>query len=516
MSLRTRAILIGVIVVLFGGLAYPNLFGRETREASDWIPDQALDLGLDLRGGMHWLLRVDQDSAIDTEQRRNLGRLEEALKRAGAEPVLTLSDGALIEVRGVGRAELLQVVEDEVLPLELVGENGHFALGLQDSALDQVMERSVDLAIEALETRLNLFGLREPNISAEGSGRVLVQMPGVIDPGRASEVITSVTFLEFKKVVDSAPNEDLLKARYPDGLPEGTQIVPGDPDYTAAEVFLLIEEPVLTGDHLVDARLDFQNTRAVVGFEWDTEGARIFREFTGANLGRRMAAVIDDQVITAPEIEARIGRLGIIRGRFTEQEAYDLAVKLRSGALPVALVIEEERSVGPTLGADSIRNGVYSILIGGACVVIFMIVYYNVSGVLANGALLLNIVIIVGGMTAFGATLTLPGIAGLVLTVGMAVDANVIIFERIREELRSGKSIRNAVQIGFNRSRLTILDANVTTMIAAIVLYYLGRGPVKGFGTTLGIGIVSSVFCALFVTRMLVDAVVARGGRLRI
>jgi preprotein translocase subunit SecD len=222
-------------------------------------------------------------------------------------------------------------------------------------------------------------------------------------------------------------------------------------------------------------------------------------------------------VITAPRINSRIGREGIIEGTFTQQEAANLAVALRSGALPIPLVIEEERSVGPSLGADSIRQGINSIVIGGAGVVLFMILYYSTAGVLANVALALNIILIVGLMSAFQATLTLPGIAGLVLTIGMAVDANVIIFERIREERRAGKSLRNAVQAGFTRSRLTILDANITTMIAAVVLLYFGRGPVQGFGVTLAIGIFSSVFCALIVTRLLVDLVLARGGdRLRI
>ncbi len=217
--------------------------------------------------------------------------------------------------------------------------------------------------------------------------------------------------------------------------------------------------------------------------------------------------------VSAPNIQSRIGRDGQIEGQFTAQEAADLSVALRSGALPIPLVIEEERSVGPALGADSIQKGLRSILIGGAVVVAFMVVYYRTSGLLAIVALLLNLIVILGLMGLAGATLTLPGIAGLVLTVGMAVDANVIIFERIREELRAGKSVRNAVQAGFRRSRLTILDANITTMIAAVVLLYYGRGPVQGFGVTLAIGIASSVFCALVVTRLLVDLVLSRGAR---
>ena len=344
-------------------------------------------------------------------------------------------------------------------------------------------------------------------------------MAGDIDPEQARSIISETTFLEFKLVLATAPNAELLADQYPKGLPEDTVIVlalGSDGAVTAA--YLVPTAPILTGAMLDDARLQFdRRNRPIVGFRWNSEGTKIFREFTGNNVGNLLAAIVDGEVITAPRINSRIGREGIIEGAFTQQEAANLAVQLRSGALPIPLVIEEERSVGPSLGADSIRQGINSILIGGAGVIAFMIVYYSTSGALATVALALNIVLIVGVMSAFQATLTLPGIAGLVLTIGMAVDANVIIFERIREERRAGKSLRNAVQAGFNRSRLTILDANITTIIAAIVLLYFGRGPVQGFGVTLAIGIFSSVFCALVVTRLLIDLVLARGGeRLRI
>jgi protein-export membrane protein SecD len=318
-------------------------------------------------------------------------------------------------------------------------------------------------------------------------------------------------------VITGAPNEELLLAQYSGGLPEGTQVVVSRSNGDVTEAFLVADEAVLNGAMLEDSRLSFDRTgRPVVGFTWNNEGTEIFREFTSANIGERMAAIVDGEVITAPVIRSRIGKRGQIEGRFTQQEAADLAVQLRSGALPIPLRIEEERTVGPALGADSIRSGIRSILVGGVLVVIFMTVYYQTSGVLANIALGVNLLIIIGLMSLAQATLTLPGIAGLVLTVGMAVDANVIIFERIREELRAGKVLRNAIQVGFKRSRLTILDANVTTMIAAVVLLYYGRGPVQGFGVTLAIGIFSSVLCALFVTRLLIDAVAARSDKLRI
>ena len=366
-----------------------------------------------------------------------------------------------------------------------------------------MVRRGVRQAVDVLNRRIDGLGVREPVIAPQGRGRILVQMPGQVDARQARNLISQTTFLEFKKVLDAGPNEELLRAQYPDPLPDGTEIAVARSNDTVSEALLVESEPVLTGAMLEDARLQFDRRgRAVVAFTWNDEGADIFAEFTGENVGNRMAAIIDENVITAPVINSRIRKRGQIEGNFGQQEAADLAVQLRSGALPIPLVIEEERTVGPALGADSIRNGVRSILIGGVAVVVFMGVYYTTSGLLANVALALNILIIIGLMSFAQATLTLPGIAGLVLTVGMAVDANVIIFERIREELtQRARPLRNAVQAGFNRSRLTILDANITTVIAAFVLLYFGRGPVQGFGVTLAIGIFSSVFCALVVTR---------------
>ncbi len=277
-----------------------------------------------------------------------------------------------------------------------------------------------------------------------------------------------------------------------------------------AEAFLVPTAPILTGAMLEDARIGYdRRNRPLVSFTWNSEGTRLFREFTGESIGERLAAIIDGKVVTAPVIQSRIGRNGQITGGFSATEAAALAVALRSGALPIPLVIEEERSVGPSLGADSIRQGVRSILLGGALVILFMGMYYSVGGWFANITLVTNMIMIIGAMSLARATLTLPGIAGLVLTVGMAVDANVIIFERIREEIRSAKNLRNAIQAGFRRSRLTILDANITTLIAAVVLLQFGRGPVQGFGVTLAIGIVSSVFGALVVTRLLFDLAMA-------
>ena len=417
-------------------------------------------------------------------------------------------EGRRLLLRGANELRVREVLDeqfDQYLQLEEDGADGDLVLALTDFWKGEVVDRAVQQAVSVLERRIDELGLREPVIAPQGTGRILVQLPGSdVDPRTARDMVEKTTFLEFFKVRTSAANEELLRAQYPNQeLPAGTRIRLSK---QTGEAYLLEEPAILAGNMLEDARLSFDRRGIpVVSFTWDDEGTEIFRKFTAESIGERMAAVIDEDVITAPVIQSRIGKRGQIEGRFTQEAAANLSIQLRSGALPIPLKIEEERTVGPSLGQDSIESGLYSILTGGAFVIVFMIVYYSLSGALANLALTLNLLIIIGLMSAFGATLTLPGIAGLVLTVGMAVDANVIIFERIREELRGGKAMRNAIQIGFNRSRLTIFDANITTLIAAFVLLQFGRGPVQGFGVTLAIWIFSSVFCALVVTRLLVD-----------
>ena len=512
MSLRTRSVLVVSVVLLMALLAFPNLFTEEERLGSFWIADDALSLGLDLQGGIHWLLRIDDEKALLQEATRTQSVIERLAEDEGVELAASnLRDGAIIELEG-DLAALRRLVEENLDTVAVAEEAGKLVLSLTDDWRDSVVERGVRQALEVLHERIDGLGVREPVIAPQGAGRILVQMPGEIDPRQARTILEETTFLEFKKVLTSEPNEELLRARYDGaGLPEDTEIVlDQNDDGSVAEAFLVPTAPILTGAMLEDARIGYdRRNRPLVSFTWNSEGTRLFREFTGESIGERLAAIIDGKVVTAPVIQSRIGRNGQITGGFTVAEAAALAVALRSGALPIPLVIEEERSIGPALGADSIRQGVRSILLGGALVILFMGMYYSVGGWFANITLVTNIIMIIGAMSLARATLTLPGIAGLVLTVGMAVDANVIIFERIREEIRSAKNLRNAIQAGFRRSRLTILDANITTLIAAVVLLQFGRGPVQGFGVTLAIGIVSSVFGALVVTRLLFDLAMA-------
>jgi preprotein translocase subunit SecD len=498
-----------------GVLSVGSFYSPEERRASPWIPDNGLNLGLDLKGGVHWLLRIDTATAIRQELERTESALREVLEERGQEvPELEVLETGAIRARGsqVALEAVTGLIGEDFQSLEASTANGSMVLRLTDAWNREVVGRGVRQAQEVLRKRIDGLGVTEPVIAPQGEGRILVQLPGEVDPLAARQVLEKTTFLEFKLVVDAAPSEELMLAKYADAIPDDRQIVlVRNEEEAVSEALLVPERPVLTGAMLEDARLSFDRlNRAIVSFTWNREGARIFRDFTGENIGERLAAIVDGVVVTAPVIQDRIARRGQISGRFTEQEAANMAVALRSGALPIPLLIEEERSVGPKLGADSIRRGVNSILVGGLLVVLFMMAYYRTGGVLATVTLGVNLVIIIAIMGLAGATLTLPGIAGLVLTVGMAVDANVIIFERIREELRAEKSLRNAIDIGFRRSALTILDANITTLITALVLFRFGSGPIQGFAVTLSVGILSSVFCALIVTRLMVDLVLNR------
>jgi protein-export membrane protein SecD len=494
-------------------MALPSLVPERVRLESPWIPDSGVSLGLDLQGGIHWLLAVDRDQAyqkrIETIAADLGERTREGEKFGTAKPLAN----AVLEVCEAADDKLAELDQD--VRLQRLPADGQACprYTLNEDEKRREVQRGADQATEVIRRRVS--GVKEPIITRQGDDRILVQLPGGdIDPVRARKLITGTTFLEFKKVIAAAENKELLTSRYPEGLPEGTVVVSS---VEKDEVLLVPREPVLTGTALEDARLQFDRMGVpVVSFTWNADGTRKFREFTKENIGQRLAAIIDNEVITAPVIRSEIGHSGQIEGNFKQAEATDLALRLRSGSLPIALRIEEERTVGPGLGADSIRSGVLSTLFGGLAVLILTSLYYGFSGVLASITLILNLFIVLGFMGAFEATLTLPGIAGLALTVGMAVDSNIIVFERIRDELRAGRPVRNAVSIGFRKSVLTILDANITTLIAAMVLYYIGRGPIQGFGVTLAVGIAATVFCALTVTQLLIELALDRGRRLGI
>jgi len=510
--MRWRAGSTVALVLLGTYLTIVNFVPQETRRAHWWLPDQGIRLGLDLQGGIHWVLGAKLNVAIEHELDHLRARLLEQLAEAKIVPqrMAVESQQLVVELGSATDVEKVRSLAEETRVLRVAKEEGStLVLELQAAWVRDVREKGMAQVLEVLRRRIEdpIQGIQDSVVSRQGDDRILVQIPGgQMDRARARDMLKVTGFLEFKIVRDQAPTEELLLAKYKDGLPEDTEIV-YEREKTGNRVvsaFLVPKSPDLTGDYLSDARVSFdRQQRPVVHFQFNADGGKIFGELTEKNVGRPLAIVLDKQVYSAPNIRERIGNQGQIEGRFTSQQAADLAVVLRSGSLAIPVAIEEERTVGPELGADSIRSGLRASLVAVALVVIFATVYYKLSGIYASIALVANLFLLLGIMSIAGATLTLPGIAGLVLTVGMAIDANVIIFERIREEIRNGRTPRAAIATGFNKALWTILDANICALISGIVLFQYGTGPIKGFAVTLCIGILTSVFAAIVVTRLL-------------
>ena len=511
-GLGWRVGLMAAVVLLFAYLTFGNFIPKGDRIESSFWKDDGLRLGLDLQGGIHWVVGVELQNAIGYELEFLRDGMGERLSEEGISPENVRIKGTELQFTVTNPAEAASVrdVVGENFVVREVGESdGVIRFALTDDWTQEIRERTMAQVLEVLRRRINdpRTGIPESVVTRQGSDRVLVQIPGgQIDRSRARELLKSTGFLEFKIVLDRADTEEQLMARYPEGLGKEQEVATerdSESDVVVA-AYLLRTSADITGDYLDDARLNYDpQQRAVVDFRFNPEGGRLFGEITESNVGEMLAIILDDNVYSAPVIRSRITTQGQITGRFTPQEAANLAVVLRAGSLSVPVVIEEERTVGPTLGADSIRSGINASLVGLGIILVFAMLYYRLSGVYASVGLLLNICMLIGIMSLFEATLTLPGIAGLVLTVGMAVDANVIIFERIREELRLGKTPRAAIAAGYSRATLTVLDANVTTLITALILFEFGTGPIKGFAVTLSIGILTSVFAALVFTRLL-------------
>ncbi len=496
----------------FAFLTFANFVPEATRVASPLLPDKGLRLGLDLQGGIHWVLGVRLQEAEQQELTFLAENLREFAKEDGGFSVESAAvEGGRLVVRAPGEANGVAVRKwAERTGLALASEaDDPLAFEMSSDARKAVRDRGMAQVLEVLRRRIAdpIRGIPDSVVTGQGEGRVLVQIPGgQIDRTRARNLLAVTGHLEFKIVSDQAPSEDLLRAKHPDGLPAGTEIASERDKETdrVLTAYLLPEQASITGDYLQDARVSFdRQQRPIVEFQFNTEGGRIFSDLTAENIGEQLAIVLDDRVYSAPNIRSRIGSRGQIEGRFTSQEAADLAVVLRSGSLPIPVAIEEERTVGPALGADSIASGLEASLLGAVVIVVFALVYYRTAGVYASLSLFANLLLLMGIMSLFEATLTLPGIAGIVLTLVSAIDANVIILERIREEVRGGKTPRAAIATGFNKAFWTITDANLTTLITALVLFEYGTGPIKGFAVTLSIGVVTSVFAALIYTRLL-------------
>jgi preprotein translocase subunit SecD len=512
--LRLRTATLSAVVLLFAWLTVANFVPAEARRASPFLPDAGLRLGLDLQGGIHWVLGVQLDEAVAHELDYVRGGIATAADDGdfGVERVAVEGERVVAEAKGADDLAKLREWADDRGGLELLAESGtRVEIGLGADWAREVRERGMEQVLEVLRRRIDdpVTGIPESVVTRQGEDRILVEIPGgQIERSRAREMLRVTGFLEFKIVQDHDQTEELLLARHGGAVPEGMELAFEREKETnrVLQAYLMSDKADVTGDFLTDARVQFdRQNRPTVGFTFNADGGKIFGKLTEENVGKQLAIVLDDRVYSAPVIRTQITMHGQIEGRFTPQEAADLAVVLRAGSLPVPVSIEEERLVGPALGADSIARGFQAAVLALALTLVFAVAYYRRSGLYASVALVANILMLLGIMSLFEATLTMPGVAGIVLTVGMAIDANVIIFERIREELREGKTPRAAIHTGFNRAFWTIMDANLTTLITALVLYEYGTGPIKGFAVTLAIGLVTSVSAALVITRILFD-----------
>lgn len=521
-NLKIRALVVlGCLVLALISLG-PTLLGSST---PDWWRKafDPIHLGLDLQGGMHLVLGVDVEKAVESRLDTIADQTEDQLrekdiifKRVDRLPGHRLAVTVYDEEAGRQVDALIKEMFPNLEPMTLVTEGAYILKNyrLSDKEIKDVEEYAIRQALETLRNRVDQFGVSEPTLQRQEGNRILIQLPGVKDPQRAIDLLGKTARLEFKMVLDNVDPQEAIKGN----LPPGSQLLyernVNKQTGAVTETPIVVEsKTVLTGDLLSDAQVRISNrfNEAYVSIDFNAIGAKRFDQVTAANVGRRMAIVLDDTVYSAPVIRERIsGGSAQISGSFTGQEATDLAIVLRAGSLPAPVNILENRTVGPSLGHDSIKKGIFSVIIGGLLVVAAMLIYYRMSGLVADVVLIFNLVLILAMLSIFKATLTLPGIAGIVLTVGMAVDANVLIFERIREELRIGRTVKAALDAGYSKAFLTIIDANVTTLIAALVLFQFGTGPVKGFAVTLSVGILASLFTAIFVSRLIFDFFLGR------
>lgn len=491
------------------------------------LPNKGITLGLDLQGGIHMVLEVDEDRAVEIAVDRSITALQDVVaeKKIAVDSVKrTGHDQITIQPQNAdAKAAAQKLIDDFPVFVEKdQGSTNTVVWELREAETKRIKDSAINQALETIRNRIDQFGVAEPIVQRQGLKQIVVQLPGVKDPKRAKDLIKETALLEFK-MLDEDIHLDLpgrvpkdkeaeVLQQFAGKLPEGDQIlfermVDKDTGVEFRIPYVVKKRVMLTGDVLSDARVAIgQFNDPYVSITFDAKGGQEFERITGENVKKRMAVVLDNTIYSAPVIQERIsGGRAQITGTFTTQEANDLAIVLRAGALPAPLKIVQDLTVGPSLGQDSIDKGIRATLIAGAMVVIFMIVYYRLSGLIADFALVLNLVCLMGALSALTATLTLPGIAGIVLTIGMGVDSNVLIFERIREELRGGKAPRSAIDAGYDKALLTIIDSHVTTLITGVALFLFGTGPIKGFAVTLCLGIAINLFTALVGTKVIFD-----------
>ena len=507
---KLRGIVILLVLIVGTLYAIPSFVGQD-RMPADWIgPKTEVKRGLDLQGGMHLVLRVDTIKAVESRANSIASDLKGEMVKARIHyrsvESLPPEDIRIALKDTAEREKLSDLVRDEYpflaeVDVKTRSDGVVMVYRIRSEEALRIREAAVAQALETIRNRIDQFGVSEPSIIPEGKERIILQLPGVTDPERAKQLIGKTAVLEFK-IVDE--EHDLALALKGD-VPTGSYIAYSRDGHRP---MLLRNRVEMTGDLLEDARMSISSryNEPYISLSFNREGGRIFERITSDNVGRKLAILLDGKVYTAPVIREAIGGgKAVIEGRFTDEEAGDLAIVLRAGSLPAPVNILEERTVGPSLGRDSIHKGFVSILVGGLLVIVFMILYYRLCGLLADFALVFNIILILGILAIFHAVLTLPGIAGIVLTIGMAVDANVIVYERIKEELRFGRTPKMAVEAGYKNALSTILDANITTLSAALVLFQFGTGPVRGFAVTLTVGIISSLFTVLVVCRWIME-----------
>ena len=498
-----------VLLVCLLGLVYaaPNLMtGDYSDDVPNFAPGKKVSLGLDLQGGSYLLLRVELDVVIEERLEGITSAVRQVLRKAdiGYRGMGVEKGAVRLMIRkpeDVDKArDLLKVLDPQtIVEIDAAGEA---SVTLTEQAKIDARSAAVQQSIEIVRRRIDETGVREPTIQSQGDDRILLQLPGVDDPERIKALLGQTAKMTFRLVDITGSLANALAGRVPPGaqLLEAANPEPGEQSH-----YIVRRKVEVSGENLVDSQPTFQDGQPVVSFRFDTVGSKRFAQTSTANVSRPFAIVLDNKVISAPVIrEPILGGSGIISGNFTARSANDLALLLRAGALPAPLVVLEERTVGPGLGADSIEAGKLASVIGLVLVLVFMVIAYGLFGVFANIALFFNITLLIGALSALQATLTLPGIAGIVLTVGMAVDANVLIFERIREEVLLGRTPMSAIDAGYKRALTTIIDSNLTTLFAAMFLFSFGAGPIKGFAVTLAIGILTSLFTAIMVTRFLV------------
>jgi preprotein translocase subunit SecD len=522
-NLRWKIIAILVTFIVFFAVGvYPILAQRYHLPAPGWLMAKQLKLGLDLKGGVHLVLRVNTDDALRISTEGTSEQLREALRTANLSVGnITVTSPTSFRVEGVPQdrdAEFRNAAEEHASTNydRNPGAGGTYDFNMKPNIVNHMREQTMVQALDTIDRRVNELGVAEPTLARQGADQILVQLPGVTEIARAKEIIRSTAILELKLVESGpAPTREALLQTHGGQLPTDMEVVTGaaaaGSGDAGTQYFLVRKVAAVTGQDLRNAQTSLdENGRPAVRFMLNPEGARKFGTVTGQNIGRALAIILDNRVQSYPTIEGQIRDEGRITGNFTTQEVTDLSLILRSGALPASMSYLEEQTIGPSLGADSIRSGVAASLAGLAFVVVFMLLYYKLSGINAIVAMTFNLIILLGMMGYVGATMSLPGIAGFILTMGMGVDSNVLIFERIKEELGAGRPVRTAVNASFDRVFLTLLDTHVASLIAAAFLFQFGTGPIRGFATTLSIGLVTNLFSSIFVSKTLFEFILSR------